>query len=639
MAYRYRVAGEEIELETDDDLVAVRYKEPALHSTRRSVAEGSGLGPFGERVEVPREKFTVMPVAQTAEPRVERAAAVVSRLEEASDVARVAPVFRSGGSRIIATDRLLVGFEAGTEDAVEILTANGCEVIEQNGSEFLTRIAEGEDPFLLASALDALDSVAYAEPDFVCFRKRLELRPTPLSPQSIVHPTVQPSADGPQTTQQYAPVITRAVDAWKLQLGDPDVVIAVLDEGVDTTHQDLGSAIVGSFDGADNDSFQEPKPWDGHGTACAGLAAAIHNNDLGIKGIGGGCSMQAIRIAYSEFDGGNWTTSNSWITRAIDWAWQNGASILSNSWGGGAPSTAIINAFDRARTQGRGGKGCVVVVAAGNDSSAVDFPGKLRDILTVSASNEFDEFKTKSSRDAETWWGSNFGPEVDVAAPGVHNMTTDISGASGYSNSDYFASFNGTSSATPIVAGAVGLVLSANSELTEEEARDVIRQSADKVGSAAYTNGRNDQMGFGRLNVLAAVELALPRTPSYRTVHRVFKDVPIRDKQTSMIQVAVGDSRPIRSIEVDVDIEHTYVGDLVVRLLPPQGQGGESVSLHKKDQGGSSDDLVETYGLARIPELADLRGKSLPGLWTLEVHDSYAQDEGKIRSFGLTLEF
>lgn len=103
-------------------------------------------------------------------------------------------------------------------------------------------------------------------------------------------------------------------------------------------------------------------------------------------------------------------TSNSIIRRAIDWSWENGADILSNSWGGGSPSSAIMNAFERARTQGRNGKGCVIVIAAGNDSGPVTFPGTLDNVLTVSASNEFDEFKTKTSQDKETWWGSNFGP-------------------------------------------------------------------------------------------------------------------------------------------------------------------------------------------------------------------------------------
>jgi subtilisin family serine protease len=134
--------------------------------------------------------------------------------------------------------------------------------------------------------------------------------------------------------------------------------------------------------------------------------------------------------------------------------------------------------------------------------------------LTVAASNEFDEPKTHISADGENWWGSNFGPEADIAAPGVHNYTTDISGSEGYNSGgtldgDYVSNFNGTSSATPIVAGVSALVLSANLNLREAQVRRILKQTADKVGQVVYTNGRNDKMGHGRVNALKAVQAAL----------------------------------------------------------------------------------------------------------------------------------
>ena len=373
------------------------------------------------------------------------------------------------------------------------------------------RIAPDVDPFDVAAELMEYEDVEYAEPDFVNFGSHLARRVEP----AISKPKTFQSASesDPLEPDQYAIRITQAVEAWQIQRGDPSIRIAVLDEGVDTSHEDLASAIVGHFDGVDGDEFQEPNDWDAHGTACSGLAAAVHDNDVGIKGIGGGCSILAVRIAYSPTAGANWVTTNSWIKRSIDWSWQNGADVLSNSWGGGTPSAAITNAFTRARTLGRDGKGSVVIIAAGNANSLHDFPSNLDDVLSVSASNEFDEPKTPTSRDGETWWGSNFGPKIDVAAPGVHNATTDNSGGRGYNPApgpagNYVPNFNGTSSSTPIVAGAVGLVLSANPDLTESEVREIIRSSADKVGPIPYTNGRNDRMGFGRLNVLRAVMMA-----------------------------------------------------------------------------------------------------------------------------------
>ncbi len=315
----------------------------------------------------------------------------------------------------------------------------------------------------------------------------------------------------PLESRQYAVNITRAKSAWNLQTGDPDIVIAVLDDGVESRHEDLAAAIVKSYDATDQDEFQEPNPWDPHGTACAGLAAAVPGNSLGIRGIGGGCSLMPIRIGFTHSWNGPLVMNNTWISRGIDWAWENGAAVLSHSWGC-APSTSVTNALARARTHGRNGKGCVIVQAVGNFSRYVSYPASLDFVLAVSASNEFDEPKTKDSRDGESNWGTNFGPEVDVAAPGVHNYTTDLMGDAGYNTrpqGHYYDGFNGTSSSTPIVAGAIALVLSANPDLTEEEARNIIKQTADKVGSVPYFRGRNDLMGYGRLNVEKAVLRAL----------------------------------------------------------------------------------------------------------------------------------
>ena len=219
------------------------------------------------------------------------------------------------------------------------------------------------------------------------------------------------------------------------------------------------------------------------------------------------CALLAVRIAYSQQPRGPWITSNDIIARSIDWSWQNGASVLSNSWGA-APSNSIVAAFERARTRGRRGFGCVIVIAVGNTGGPVLFPANIPNVLAVSASNEFDEFKTSTSRDGETWWGSCFGPQVSVAAPGVHNVTTDILGPGGYDPGDYYAFFNGTSSATPIVAGACGLILSAAPNLREDQVRMIVMNSADKVGATPYANGHNNFFGFGRLNVLRSIQMA-----------------------------------------------------------------------------------------------------------------------------------
>jgi len=254
------------------------------------------------------------------------------------------------------------------------------------------------------------------------------------------------------------------------------------------------------YDATDGDNDQEPNSWDGHGTACAGIAAAVTNNNLGVAGVGWNNKIMPIRIASSNCSGCNWITSNAIIEDGLRTAVDRGAHVLSNSWGGGSPSNAINSAIDHAISNNR-----TVVIAAGNDAGPVSYPANIstnRDIIAVSATNEFDEFKTKTSQDGEDWWGSNFGLEVNIAAPGVHIYTTDINGADGYVNGDYVPNFNGTSSATPFVAGAVGLLLSQNPSMTPAEVRDRLQATADDLGSPGFDN----QFGHGRLNVARALE-------------------------------------------------------------------------------------------------------------------------------------
>lgn len=542
MAFEYVVKGKVVRLPINPDKIGVRFREPSGEAERRAVIEPKAeVGSFEDRYEVPDEKITIVDVPPSPGPGPSAVAAAATALNADPAVERITPVFDLGSKQVVATDRILVGFKPGATDrAVELVKEYGGEVVREDAEgEYVVQLDPASDPFDVISNLTKRTEVDYAEPAFVTIGRHRPrdvlpggagpapgggedgggdnpaLSATDESEAGASAGGAQPAATLPDPflQQQYAVRITRAVDAWSRVEPSPQIRIAILDEGVDFNHPDLRDAIRDTFDAVDRDANQQPNPWDAHGTACAGLAAAIPNNARGIRGVGGGCSLMAARIAFSPASGADWVSKTEDIAAAIDWAWRNGADILSNSWGGGAPSNKIINAFERARVQGRDNKGCVIVVAAGNDAGPVDFPGILPNILTVSASNEFDEPKTRTSADGETWWGSNFGPEVDVAAPGVHNYTTDIVGDDGYNaggalDGDYFSTFNGTSSATPIVAGVAALVLSANPNLKEAQVRRLIKQTADKVGQVVYTNGRNDQMGNGRVNALRAVESA-----------------------------------------------------------------------------------------------------------------------------------
>jgi len=500
MPYQYDVGGKTVTLELDPSVVAVHFHE-GPRSLRSGAVESAGVGPFAQRFEVPGEALTLVAsraATGPAVPTADSATTAMAALNARPEVRHALPVFRVSGNQVITTDRIVVGVDSPATGE-EVALAHGLDILKAENDRLLARVPDGADPFAVIAAISAEPGVRFAEPDFVTIGRHVPKR---------VSPPLPPILNDPLIPRQYAMTLTRAKEAWELQRGDPGVKIAIIDEGVQTSHPDLRRAIIGTFDATANDSDQEPNPWDGHGTSCAGLAAATGGNGIGISGVAPGASLLAVRIAYSTQPDGPWVTTNSKISDGIRWAWQSGADVLSNSWGGGAPSNDIAEEFEKARTRGRGGLGCVVVIAAGNEFGAVSFPGTLSDVLTVAASNEFDEAKTKTSKDGETWWGTNHGPEIDIAAPGVHNMTTDISGADGYTPDDYIPNFNGTSSATPIVAGACALILSANPRLRGDEVARLITGNAAKVGPYPYIGGRNDFFGAGRLDVLAALQAA-----------------------------------------------------------------------------------------------------------------------------------
>jgi subtilisin family serine protease len=290
--------------------------------------------------------------------------------------------------------------------------------------------------------------------------------------------------------------------AWDITKGHEDIKVAVLDEGVDTSHPALSPAVVAERDfiGGNGDSAM-PSGDDAHGTACAGI---VLSRDKTFPGIAPRCSLIAARIAMDDGTG-HWVFDDFATADAIDWCWRQGAAILSNSWGGGAPSDAISRAFARARTQGRGGLGSLVAIAAGNSETLIDFPGNLPGYVTVGASNPADERKTHTSSDGENWWGSNFGSTITLLAPGVFIWTTDIVGSAGYEPGDFTKTFNGTSSATPAVAGAAALMMSANRALSASTVRDLLGKTAKKVkGQTTWTQ----ELGWGRLDVAKAVKAA-----------------------------------------------------------------------------------------------------------------------------------
>lgn len=512
----YYVDNRKVSLLASETYKAIALKPDISPATRQGFESSLKAARVGEIEKSPiLERYGIILIRSKKEvgPSAFRSgmAPLMMRAEVKSEV----PVYTIGNTNAVLVNEFIVQFKSDLSQSQmnEFIRANNAIVVEKHAkikNRYILSF-EGKTPkeaLAISNRIHKDNRVRFSEPNFIqIIPARPKIPSSSPGPAAPSPATVIPN--DPLFPQQWglnntggvgvADADIDAPEAWDHETGSNQVIIAVIDEGVDIQHPDLQNKIVTPYDAMDGDNDQTPNPWDGHGTACAGIAAAMTANGQGVAGVAWDVQIMPVRIAASNCDGCGWTTSAAIIEDGLRTAVDRGAHVLSNSWGGGLPSNAITSAIDYAISNDR-----VVVFAAGNDAGPVSYPGDLsssRTIITVSATNEWDEFKTRTSQDGENWWGSNFGPEINIAAPGVHIYTTDIRGSDGYDNGDYVPNFNGTSSATPFVAGAAALLLSQDRALLPAQVRDRLQNSADDLGAAGFDN----QFGHGRLNVGRAV--------------------------------------------------------------------------------------------------------------------------------------
>jgi subtilisin family serine protease len=392
---------------------------------------------------------------------------------------------------------------------------------------YLANVAPGTDIEVLARRLVALPEVEDASPDWRAFPA--DVPNDPLYPQQWGHNNTGQMLDYCWNCGGHpagSPVGTPGFDAsaqiaWDgaQGYGSASVVIAIIDTGVAAGHPDLRQ--VAGFDYGDNDSNPDDNSAQpGHGTAVAGVAAAINSNSIGVAGIAGGCSIMALKVADSA---GNMSFSS--VANAIIHAADNGADIASMSLGAAisddATTSSAISYAD--------GQGVTIMAATANSNkSTIDYPSNHALVIGVGAASPCGERKRSSSSasevssgvstdpngytcDGERWWGSNYGPNsqdaagaVDVIAPTIL-PTTDIQGSGGFDPSDYSLYFNGTSCSTPYVAGVCALIISANPGFTPAQVRARLTSTCDDVTSVESGTGWDRYTGYGMVNAAAAV--------------------------------------------------------------------------------------------------------------------------------------
>jgi subtilisin family serine protease len=476
--------------------------------------------------------------------------------------------------------------------------------------------------------------------------------------------------------------------AWDITRGVRSVVVAIVDDSFDLNHPDFqGSGKIVAPRDLKNNSFL-PVPGQGetsHGTACAGLAIA-EENGKGIVGVAPGCALMPIRSTGFLDDES--------IENIFNWAIEQGASVISCSWGASAVyfplSLRQRAAITRAATTGRNGQGCVIVFAAGNANRPLNgtvyeknWPSNLLagntnwlngfslhpDVIAIAASTSLNKKAAYSN------WGTNIAlcapsnnappvlsfqhrgfvntqPPITATLHGLQILSTDQIGAAGYHHSDFTNNFGGTSSAAPIVAGVAALVLSANPDLTASQVRFILQETADKIvdydpdpqlgmQQGTYNhNGHSQWFGYGKVNAAKAVQAALKLRTSLSSASKQITgensrqlNIPDNYPQGIKSAIAIDQSITIKELQITVNITHDFLGDLEIYLIAPNNQ---RVLLQNRTLGRRTN-LQRTYTMRSHPTLKQLLTFSAQGTWQLWLIDHALQDVGQLNSWSLVI--
>ena len=404
------------------------------------------------------------------------------------------------GNRRYADDRVIVKFKPtlsiqSIDTAISAYKAKEIKHIPELDI-YLLEIPEHSSVEETVYAMSLNPDVAHVSPDY---ETHITAVPQPSDSlfdlQYCLYNTGQLVGNPPVQGKPRADI--KALEAWEEAKGDNQVVIAVIDTGIDFDHPDLANTPDVEKISSDGYEFayddDDPTDDNGHGTFMSGLIAAKTNNGEGIAGVS--WNSKILPIKAMESDGRGYEST---LIKAIIYAADNGADVISLSVGitlgpfEEIPEleAAVKYAFD---------KGIVIAASAGNEGPSVVYPAAYDDYcIAVAATDNKDE--------RPTW--SNFGPEVDVAAPGVDVIGPVPTWYPGLVWGDFtappYAYGDGTSASAAIVSGFVALIKSAKPWLEPEQIMDIVRYSADDINADEHP-GRDDYIGYGRINM----ELAL----------------------------------------------------------------------------------------------------------------------------------
>ncbi len=436
------------------------------------------------------------------------------------------------------------------------------------------------------------------------------------------------------------------VDAWDDATGS-GVLIAITDDGLDQSHADLAAHVRADLglDLVDDDN--NPSAGD-HGTACAGLAAAIGNNTLGIAGVAYNAALVGVRLFDLEYpvDDDEATAFQYGVTA------ENDADIIAinnNSWGPAddarrleGPGPLAQAALEQGILQGRNGKGVIYVWAGGNGRSQgdnVNYDGYANSRYTIAVGASTDTGVYASYSEA----GAALLLNAPSSGGNAGIVTTDFTGAAGYTSTDYEMDFGGTSASCPLVSGVVALLLETNPALTWRDVQHILLRSAtknDPTSDGWRTNGGgllfHHDYGFGRVNAELAVKMAQSWTlvPAQEAAQE-WEDapaMPIPDNNAQGIVLHRSVITPARfvaeHVEVTVDISHPRRGDLEISLISPSGMESQLTRKH--------DDPNADFSNWSLMSVAHW-GEAPNGIWTLRVCDQRGGNVGVLNAWRLSI--
>jgi subtilisin family serine protease len=413
---------------------------------------------------------------------------------------------------------------------------------------YILKYSEDISPYEVIQALSKNELVEYAEPKYI---------------RKIVH-----SPNDIYFASQWALKNIEAERAWDISRGSKEVIIGIVDTGVDWLHEDLADNIWinkneipnNGIDDDNNGYIDDVRGWDfgglgngtvptpdndpnedrpDHGTHVAGIASGVTNNGTGIAGVGYNCSIMPVKVSQdNQRNPNNQTPYVIFGYEGIVYAADNGASIINCSWGGGGYSR-----FEDEVIQYANQKGAVIVAAAGNDGRFMSnsYPASYNHVIAVASTDQ---------NDVRSYF-SNWGYYVNISAPGSSILNT-------WKGNSY-TNLNGTSMATPHVAGVAGLVKATFPHYTPDQIIQRIRMSADNIDDKnPFFKGL---LGSGRLNAYRALTIS---SPAVRIVSKELEDsngnvaLELGEKVKLIITVK-NYLDPVHNLEVSLSSTSNYI--------------------------------------------------------------------------------